>query len=670
MVFLVSSVGGRVSADRTHPHGHPEDNQPPCQERAYQIPSQRRPRPTRLSRFSDILPRAVRAALLPIRHVARRLHATPSPAVILSAMLLAWLVPGLVPTSRGEEPKPPDLPQALAVFAELEAWLRELDVPGSPSPTDRGWEGALIVIRLDGRILGRGERLVLPGDATAGSVTAAARDAMQAVRSFVQRGDPTLREERRRLIAQQASISLELAQRVTPIRPGSWLDLDRTTSPGLAGLGARAGQRVEATFPSSMLSQRITPSASLQSAIARATGDPALAVPGIPESEPGALSQRLGLSYYRFEATQLVRERAGMGPFVLHRGQTLVEPASITREALVSLESRIASHLAGRLGTREISPGDTGPARDTSDPRASTRAQRALAAIALARFARRAGDMPAPIASAIDGVAHECAAPDPSDSAFDPLDAALACVVLADAPASAERRAAAERLGARLRAMLDPGEGNEPAISASARALAAYAIVHLDEARSPASHALVRSVYRASAPEDLLQHMPWLLWAELDLAGTDREIPSAALLTETRDRVRKLQADAPGIDDRDFEGGFLLTPGQPYPTWHSARPAATLASMLADPRLATPSDDPRALADVLRAARFVAQLTTDEPTSVMYAHPALARGGVRSAGWDPREPIDASSFGLIAITESIRALDAAADRQTINHHKP
>ncbi|MFN7440371.1 MAG: hypothetical protein ACK5TV_09295, partial [Phycisphaerales bacterium] len=106
-------------------------------------------------------------------------------------------------------------------------------------------------------------------------------------------------------------------------------------------------------------------------------------------------------------------------------------------------------------------------------------------------------------------------------------------------------------------------------------------------------------------------------------------------------------------------GGIVFTKSRnPLPTWQAARPIAFIATMLGDPRLTAPDERSRELVRLLTSLRFLRQLQADDSTAWMQALPGSARGGIRSAPWDQRMPVDATAITLMAITESIRSLDA------------
>ncbi len=93
------------------------------------------------------------------------------------------------------------------------------------------------------------------------------------------------------------------------------------------------------------------------------------------------------------------------------------------------------------------------------------------------------------------------------------------------------------------------------------------------------------------------------------------------------------------------------------PTWQSARPLAFVATMLGDPRLTDSGEVVKEQARLLPSLRFLKQLDADGAAGQMFLTPDRARGGIRAAVWDQRQPADATSLTLLTVCEALRALD-------------
>jgi len=172
--------------------------------------------------------------------------------------------------------------------------------------------------------------------------------------------------------------------------------------------------------------------------------------------------------------------------------------------------------------------------------------------------------------------------------------------------------------------------------------------------------AALEKVLARTEPGRLASRMPWLGWGELCLPAP--AIPAAPALREFRDRVyeHQLRAEAMDADHEDLSGGIVFTASRsPLPTCQTARVAAFLASAAGDARLTDPAERIKEIARLAATLRFLRQLTADDACGFMYADPDRARGGVRVALWDQRQPLDATALTLIAACETLRAMENA-----------
>jgi hypothetical protein len=71
----------------------------------------------------------------------------------------------------------------------------------------------------------------------------------------------------------------------------------------------------------------------------------------------------------------------------------------------------------------------------------------------------------------------------------------------------------------------------------------------------------------------------------------------------------------------------------------------------------------KAMQALIKALRFVAQLTTDQNHSNRFANPSLALGGVRKAAWDASMPTEASAMALLGVSRAITAFDVSSKGQ-------
>ena len=557
----------------------------------------------------------------------------------------------------------PDPDLARRVFADVGEWLRRGAIPDATPPFD----AAAIEVRLSGRVVARSS-VIATGQADRPQVLAqVARSVLGQVRE--RRTNPGVPQGA--WLAEfwaSATLTLELGGPLVPIACEAYDELDVSISPGCFGLAVRAGNKIEGVFPRESVQASLPPGASLRSAIAKATGDATLPLPGVPQREAGALARDHALTYYRFRTAALTQAAPGGPPVLLQRGARLVDRARIDDAELRAMAGAMARHLARRLDVRDgaalLAP--AGPGSGEAGSRATT----ILACVALARYAGQAWSDRAvgveTLRGAGDALLGELGA---EGSGCTALEAALLVVLRDEAgsgwPGAWDERW--ERVGAVVRGAFDPATDAFSAdLPEPARGLVGLALTILARRGEGAvtRDAAGRSVcaaFRGTTPPTLAMQMPWLLWGEQDLAGQGGAMPALAALEEMRGAMVEVQVRAQdaGGEDADMVGGLVgASRGSMLPTWHSARGLCALAAMLGDGRLTPARDAPGRAGPVLAGARFVRQLMVDEASLQLYpaAAPEGVAGGVRSSPWEAKLPGDATAFGLLATCETLTAL--------------
>jgi hypothetical protein len=515
-----------------------------------------------------------------------------------------------------------------------------------------------------------------------------------------------------RALGEAVEISLELAGPLVPFHAVTYVDVDLGVRPGLEGVAARFGDRVAATFPSALLVGGLQPSEALRAAISEASGDPLLALDGAINGQPGQIEKQRGATFYRFKTAHLAQCGQGLRPLFLHRGGLVTDRRGIDRAAIEAMRVGMDRHLEQRLerrekdGTLDVRAVQF-PTREQDAGGSASAFDRALASYALlvsdeARFdsdivrpgtpgddVSRAGAMRVLERSrkAIESLAAEAGATSEVDAqgvktarAMDAVTGAMNVVLYREADRFTARVAAAcgvnaadargvapsaswasESLEA-ARSAFDAERGWGKDVEVGAQGLIAYSLML--GATSKAEHAsaskAVRSIYMNTTPGRIVAQMPWLGWAELELAGKTGEIGPASALREMRQQLFEHQMtefDA-GEEDADLAGGFVFTAsGNPYPTWQSVRPLPFLATMLADSRLTDEGERMKELSRLMGSVRFLRQLCADVASGHMYPARGRAMWGVRAAAWDQRQPIEATAMGLIGVCEVLRAVD-------------
>lgn len=596
----------------------------------------------------------------------------------------------------------PNTDESLAAYSLVEKWVRDWEVPQTANGAPR-CSGACVTLRLNGAFLGRGEDIT--GDDL--TIIRAARAALsRAEEKFSARRD-ALENQRRKEIAERITISLELAGPLVPFRAETYPEVDLGISPGLLGIGARFGEKLDVLFPSEIRAGNFTPGEALRAAVSTASGDSTLAIADTIQGQPGRLAKDRGAVFYRFRVSHLAQCAEGSGPMFLHRGQ-LISPAISKRDELVRFAGCLSRNLAARVEDQPavgtFVRGTYHPCSTTGELTAATISERALLLYSLKRYSRStwaSGNDATHAAEAIKILESEVVVQGENLAAKNEMEVTIARLLrllatledgtllrkvnevakhdtsqstnapATDTPVSTESRGIAERqqlAGHATQIDLDAIPIQLRGLGSLCRARAARAFN--DEESLNAARASIRSVYRDTRPGMIASHMPWLGWAELAVTDAGQPVAAAAALREMRDLLyeHQVKPEDTGEDDRDMAGGFIFTGSRtPLPTWHSARPLAFLATMLGEPRLTDEAERMRELTRLMHGLRFIRQLTADEACGHAYEVPSRAMWGVRSSVWDQRQPIEATAMSLLAVCEAIDAIDAMTRATTRQH---
>lgn len=634
------------------------------------------------------------------RNTARRPLATALPWAALAALVLGPLaaaqpadpqpaVPAIVarPAAAAVTPSPA---RTLAAYALVESWVRAGAVPAEPPradlealrdtdlPGDAPLTGAAVQLRLAGRLIGRGSDM--GGGPT--SLWHAAREAWAEAAPRLPRtaGAGLEAEAVARETLRQVMISVELAGPPILIipTPATHEDVSLALAPGLDGVAVRFGAadpgreaQTAAIFPGQMLVANMLPGAALAAAASRAGGSATLGL--VPPKE---LVEKHGAVLMRFRVSHVAQTGPGAPPEFLDRGGRIIRTADMTAAHLRTTADRLAHHIAARLTGPDGGAAAYDPWRDAPGDAALTAADRALAAAALSAYSRLPHAGPDQIFAL--SVAREIEADLTQMRATRPLPAPEAAIVAALTVGIHD--GAAPDAADLLRAVYSEEAGFAPQLPPAARAVVAYGLANLaarpnapDDLRALASSA-VRAIFRETPTGQLVAQMPWLGWAEVMLAdaqasGGDAaaDIPAAIALRRMREQVweHMITATDAAADEQDMIGAIIFTrSSRPVPTWQAARPLAFIASMLADNRLTDPGEVNTELVRLLTALRFLRQLQADDTSMWLYPSRDRALGGIRDSLWNQRMPLEASALTLLAVTETLNALDRRAAAQT------
>jgi hypothetical protein len=528
--------------------------------------------------------------------------------------------------------------------------------------------GAIVVIRADGQVVGRGQvwRDEADGVVFAGALASAVDGAMawSAARGPLPDGA--------RHPLESAVISIELAGAPIPTRAATLAELSAEISPGLHGVGVRGPDgSVRAAFPSWLRTRDQDAASAVGPLAGELAGSVELGVASFDELRAA------GMELFRFRTTEVVQPGPGEPGVLTVRGVRPVSDAEINAGTLRAMAAELSAHLAARAWTGPEAFGLSGPSDPTrGSPTAAfaAPAEQALTALALARFARTgsAGDagVRGRAASAASWVLARLAQVEPGEDEpwADAVSAAACVAALGELPAAAVERSGdlrtlRERCVPVVRGAFDadgtrafqasvPEAAGGLVALAHAR-LAAWGMVEPDAARSCLSAAVERG-----GAAGLAAQQPWITLGALAHEGT----PGLELLRAGVQRLWSLQLrrEQLGPEDADLAGGVALAlpTGTPLPTWQMLRPLAGAAALLGVEQSAE-----EAAHDTVRLAaglRFVRQLQADRCVASTYARPWAAVGGVRSAAWTRDQPLAASALGLLAVTLTLDGLERAA----------
>lgn len=594
------------------------------------------------------------------RHGSRCRAATVTPALIV--LLISWL-----PVAGQPIDAPPDRAQVDQAFEMVSGWVRAGKVSKEAQPEDLG--PSAVTLRLAGERVGWGQH-VGPG-----ALATATRLAIGRAR---ERLGPIAEGERWAGVADQMTISIEIAGPFVPLQQEGIDGQVARLEPGIDGVAIRIGDEMNAIFPGAALTRGMTPRESINSLLSKLTGDPTSAVRSLDDN-----LERTHAVIYRFRVRHVVQLEPGGVPFPVIRGGRVVRLGQITTESIREMADGIAAHLLRRQSGDGGLPGAYLPTQGRYIAESGTDLNRSLVAFALLRYAHTPGADPALAVDArlrafelLDSVAQHLDDPD-SRSADNPLVAAFVLAAVAEARDSMggiEGIDVLEELSARafpaFDAVFDVDRGFVEVDSVSmygviALGLASRASLSGDADDLARAEASVRASYAKTEPGKLVSQMPWLLLAEQRVGAlTGEGVRAVTALRGMRSLIWEHQLiEEPGTP-ADLVGGIVFTTRAGVrPDWTSLRAISAAAGMLGDPTL---TDDDEMLAEVarlVRSLRFLRQLCADEVVGHMYVDPGHAKWGVRSSCWTHRMPADASALGLLAVCDSLDSMGRIEARQ-------
>lgn len=585
--------------------------------------------------------------------------------VLATMAILATICPPL--RGQGADSAPPKPADAMLMFSLVDRWVRGWNVPETAPGYVPVVPGACVTLRLDGEIVGRGEAFGVD------SVWRGLRSAMAEAEERITVDHDALREARLLEAVSRISISLELAGAATPLPARNIEEVAGQCTPGLDGVMLRAGEWEGAVFPGRMLAFSQEPAMAVAGLLTSAREAGALPLSQGPDptgKELASLLERGLVRISRFRVTHIAQPMPAESPVFLFRGGREVSGRWASTANLRAFAEEMGDHLLMRQWAGVEKYGLMGrylPALGRYSPDLASPAEQAIAALALLRLGRSAwiGEGAGTYAEGGVRLLSELSTVEPGEP--DPVGSAgaAACIAGALVEVGAGRVEESPELGEllvlarrRLVGAFSVVDGFEEGIAEGEMGAVVWGLARLASvgmASPETARSALREMYTAVPPDRLVAQFPWLAWVELELARGG-EVTGIEALRQVRGWVWKSQVRWDGLPDE--VGAILLTQGGvSLATWGTARPLAGLARMAADERVTSGDERLLELARVLEGVRFLRQLAADGAVGHMYVSPGRARGGVRAAIHDQRMPPDATSLSLLAVLETLEALE-------------
>lgn len=602
----------------------------------------------------------------------------PRPIIGLAytiCMLLA-LLPG---AARAGSSQPSiEAQTGLALFERVDGWVRDWDVPPAESPETNSepLSAAVVTLRLDGKVFGRGSAASPDPDPTV--LWQAARRAINSANSKLTNQHDAMWEAFVKQLSERITISVELGAQLVPVSPSELTLPGFGYSPGSMGLAVRLGENADALGPESIITSRADPARSAAAMALSLSNDPNLVM-----QSPEQLSEQ-GFVFYRWVPLTLAQPAPGLGGVFTDRGGRFIQPNEITLRAIETLGDDITAHLLRRRWAGVENYGFMGtldPVSGNNESPFAAPFEQALGAYALLRYGQDAqSEHQRDAVVAARELMRALARVEPREQEpwADPVASCMTVVALSELPleyilGDPDLGVLRTRCLETLDTLYSTEGGFVETVPRPAHGLVAHALTasaKLDPRdRAARARSAVSRVFLDTPPELLVSQMPFLAWAQFDLLGEDEEVPTRTALRQMRELVweHQLRRADLGWIDRDLMGGIVFTRASaPLPSWSALRPLTAIAAMLGDPRLTeggfTSGEAPMQVGRLVESIRFVRQLTAEGELMHLYSSVEQAQWGVRMALWDQRMPIEASAMALLMLSETRASFDALSDR--------
>ncbi len=579
--------------------------------------------------------------------------------------------------------QPPPPHECMRAYETLRTWL---DAKGREPLGDLpSCEAASITLRRFGRVLGRGVAIAEHAGDTSVTIRAfqaAWEQVPAALARMRQQAEDAIAIESLEDLAPRLDMSLELSGAWQPVAIKSFKDLEGKVVLGKQGLGVRLGASAAAAFPEQQFVTGNSLTVTMGGLVARATGDPALGVEPVD-----VLIRERDAKFYVFEVAHLAPGWPEDSPQFLSRCSRLA--ARPNAADLVTMGDSLAQHLIrssvrASLADEGAPVGEVGVEGRAADSLAGDMESSASKVIALRRYAR----MPGAHAETAAG-AHQCADRllrtaadwwrDKHGVSDQRVNLAWWIIAASDAIGPNPPRSLAEVSNGDSRALIEllapkllesAKGGDVPIADRGVVALAWVRLSQLGLATLPQARDAVKGAYQDVPRERLIELMPWLCWAELELQPQGA-LETSVGLRELRRSVWARQWTYDDLPEAERDAVGLFSPSAPRPTVTNGRSLAPhdvvdfettghwlafTGAMLGDARLTPAGELPGELARQLDGLRAVRQAQVHGAMVRWSDRPLDKQGGIVTWLWDYKTASATTSAALISISETTRSL--------------
>ena len=575
----------------------------------------------------------------------------------INMLFICMMLLGIMPsTARAEL----DLENCVGAWLDARSWVDGLTVPEKTVDTSLvpDASAACIILRHRGRTVAVG--LAHADDTDPSNAPLIQNATRLAVQAAVEDQTITaLPESVRKEAGRHLVMEMEVAGPLQALLGRSIEVAAQRIQPGVHGIAMRYGDRWWFEFPSQ-----------LRMSNAAAGPQRILALALASELSPRQIENLRStgeVSLYRFETVNLAQPEADDMPRMLTCGDIPVIQSEVTPERIVESRDALAKHLLGRIfttveGVRLV--GSYTPLAASFKTQPPTERERAIVALALARFSKNPGVDPE-LANAARTAAAELIQRSVSGvemtGSGDPLEASARYLASREMNLEDENR----QIDVIRNHVLKMRESDDRNIRKQASSVV-FACAALMRSPSEDDKDLAVEMSRRARDTMPVQQqvtlLPWLGWIERDNRTRLKSLasnPDLHALQFIRTQAMALQAP-PSVDNKTLNaGGYVLEPGPRGITSRSFRPALFIAETISDPGYQD-STQADVQATHLRFLRYMIQLSCREDVAGTWRQPDRVVGGIRESCWDSELDPVTQAMGLMVLSEPISSTDPSS----------